>query len=225
MSQGKPCQPYMSLRENQHMNLDTEQATHTGMKGQSKSSHKYLLLQLWCGLLTVAMVVMAALVATIKPKPTEIEVSTMKPDNVSPTDKMDIAYLKSTGSSFSYIQLSKTLENNSWQALHSCHNCSLFLSNNSIHCTQDGLYFLYAQVTFTRHTSEHQSKYVTLKKNPNLTKGKKLKKLAEGSFPSSTEGSVWVAKIVRLREGDSVSLDIKDEILKESTFWGAYELH
>uniref|UniRef100_A0A3Q3LKV2 THD domain-containing protein n=1 Tax=Mastacembelus armatus TaxID=205130 RepID=A0A3Q3LKV2_9TELE len=124
-----------------------------------------------------------------------------------------------------FVKSPTALENNSWQALHSCHNCSLFLSNNSIHCTQDGLYFLYAQVTFTRHTSEHQSKYVTLKKNPNLTKGKKLKKLAEGSFPSSTEGSVWVAKIVRLREGDSVSLDIKDEILKESTFWGAYELH
>lgn len=45
------------------------------MECQSRSSHKYLLLQVWCGLLTVAMVVMAALLTSIKPKSTEVSAS------------------------------------------------------------------------------------------------------------------------------------------------------
>lgn len=45
------------------------------MEGQSRSSHKYLLLQVWCGLLTVAMVVMAAFLTSIKPKSTEVSTS------------------------------------------------------------------------------------------------------------------------------------------------------
>lgn len=45
------------------------------MEGQSRSSQKYVLLQVWCGILTVAMVVMAALVLSIKPKSTEVSTS------------------------------------------------------------------------------------------------------------------------------------------------------
>lgn len=45
------------------------------MEGQSRSSHKHLLLQVWCGLLTVAMVVMAAFLTSIKPKSTEVSTS------------------------------------------------------------------------------------------------------------------------------------------------------
>lgn len=47
----------------------------------------------------------------------------------------------------------------------------------------------------------------------------------EGTFPNTTVGSVWVAKIVSLTEGDSVRLDIIGDILTENTFWGAYQLH
>lgn len=38
-------------------------------------SHRYLLLQVWCALLTVAMVVMAALFASIKPKLAEVTIA------------------------------------------------------------------------------------------------------------------------------------------------------
>lgn len=48
------------------------------MECPSRSTHKYLLLQVWCGLLTVAMVVMAALLTSIKPKSTEVSVSAMR---------------------------------------------------------------------------------------------------------------------------------------------------
>lgn len=42
------------------------------MEAQPRCSHKYLVLQVWCGLLTVAMVVMAALLASIRSKSTEV---------------------------------------------------------------------------------------------------------------------------------------------------------
>lgn len=42
------------------------------MECNLRSSHKHLLLHVWCGLLTVAMLVMAALLISIKSKSTEV---------------------------------------------------------------------------------------------------------------------------------------------------------
>ncbi len=104
-----------------------------------------------------------------------------------------------------------------------CHSCSLLLHDNSILCKTDGLFFIYAQVTFSKHPKKNLTKSVILKRNAVL--GKTVKKLVEGTFPHTTEGSVWVAKIVSLTNGDSISLDITDDFLTDSTFWGAYQLH
>nr|XP_020500129.2 uncharacterized protein LOC109992006 [Labrus bergylta] len=211
MSEGKPYEPDMSLTEKQQMNLDTESATPASrMEAQSRSSHKYLLLQVWCGLLTVAMVVMAALFTSVKPKSAEGGVSSQKSEYVTPT-----------GCSHSYIQLIKY--GGSWQAEHSCESCSLELRENSIHCSQTSLYFLYAQVTFSRHPKTSLTKTVILKRNASSYISKKI--LVEGTFRNTTEGSVWVGKIVSLTKGDSISLDITDDFLTDSTFWGAYQLH
>ncbi|XP_040900782.1 uncharacterized protein LOC121186180 isoform X2 [Toxotes jaculatrix] len=192
------------------------------MEGQSRCSHKYLLLQVWCGLLTVAMVVMAAFLTSIKSKSTEDEVPTLKPDHVSPTFNTLAAPLKSARSSLSYIQLIKSLHDNVWQESPECPSCSLYLGNNSIHCKENSFYLIYAQVTFTKHQSKNPAKSVILRRD--ATFGKSVMKLVEGTFPSTTEGSVWVAKIVSLTEGDSISLHITDDFLKDSTFWGAYKL-
>ncbi|XP_036930654.1 lymphotoxin-alpha [Acanthopagrus latus] len=208
----------MSLREKQHTNLDTASATHTGMEGQSRSSPKYLLLQVWCGLLTVAMVAMAAFLTSIKPKSTEDAVSVLKSD-VGPTVSTLEAPLKLTGSSLSYIQLYKP--GDSWKDLESCDSCFLVLHNNSIHCMEDSLYFIYSQVTFSKLS--HPPRSVILIKN--ARPGRHLKKLVEGSFSHTLEGSVWVAKIVRLRKGDSVSINITGDFRRDSTFWGAFQLH
>uniref|UniRef100_A0A3Q3Q5G5 THD domain-containing protein n=1 Tax=Monopterus albus TaxID=43700 RepID=A0A3Q3Q5G5_MONAL len=166
------------------------------MEAQPRSSHKYLVLQVWCGLLTVAMVVMAALLVSIRPN-----------ENLhSPSASLD----------------STQAFGSSWQKSLGCHSCSLVLRNNSIHCTQDSLYFFYAQVTFTKQKTNNTNKYVILKRN--ATFGKQTKKLIEGTFQNTTVSSVWVAKIVRLQNGDSVSLEINSDYRKDSTFWGAYQL-
>ncbi|XP_070767887.1 LOW QUALITY PROTEIN: lymphotoxin-alpha [Enoplosus armatus] len=195
------------------------------MDGHSRSSHKYLLLQVWCGLLTVAMVVMAALLTSIKPKSTEVS---HLPQDEEITFRFTftalcvIYYLTSKGSSLSYIQLIRSPDNRSWQNSARCHSCSLDLRDGSIYCTESSLYFIYAQVTFSKHPMNRKAKSVILRRN--ATFGRSMKKLVEGTFPQTTAGSVWVGKIVSLTEGDSVSLDITDDFLTDNTFWGAYQL-
>lgn len=116
-------------------------------------------------------------------------------------------------------------ENDSWQTTERCEQCSLDYQGGSIECRKDGLYFLYAQVAFEEppDRSHHNRKSVILKRNP--AQGKSLRKLAEGTFSSKTEGSVWVANVVRLRKGDKISINITGEYLYDTTVWGAYELH
>ncbi|NP_001033075.1 tumor necrosis factor beta [Takifugu rubripes] len=185
------------------------------------SSHKHLLLHVWCGLLTVAMLVMAALLISIKSKSTEEDVSSLRP-SISPTVNAITATLKSTGSSLSYIQLTKSPDNRSWQEFHSGGSCSFVHHEGSIHCRKNSLYFLYAQVAFTKHASQTRSKSVILVRNP--ADDKSLRKLAEGTFPPTTEGSVWVANVVRLKEDDTISINITGEVLSDITLWGAFEL-
>ncbi|KAL6109687.1 uncharacterized protein ACO6RY_12759 [Pungitius sinensis] len=203
------------------------------MEGPSRSSRKYLVLEVWCGVLTVAMVVMAAFLFSIKPRSTEEEVSTVKPPNVIPTAYPNPSpnLLKSTGSPFSHIQLTNNLlEKPAWKiSTPECPSCHLTLRNDSIHFAKSGLYFIYAQVTFMGpdQNADAPKKSVILKKNERF--GTALRVLAEGNSDktdSHQEVSVWVANVVSLTEGDSVSLDVKGEFLKDTslTFWGAYEL-
>ncbi|TKS82488.1 hypothetical protein D9C73_016597 [Collichthys lucidus] len=157
--------------EKQHFeqNLDTEIAAHTGMEGQSRCSHKYLLLQVWCGLLTVAMVVMAAFLTSIKPK--------------SPQDLRSHTSSSAGGSD-------------------RCQSCALRLENNSVRCNKDGLYFFYAQVEFSNNPEKkNQSKSVTFKRD--ASHGISMRILVDASFPNTRVGSVWVAKVVSFRDGDS----------------------
>ncbi|KAM3614073.1 uncharacterized protein V6R79_009649 [Siganus canaliculatus] len=184
----------------------------------SRSSHKYLLLQVWCGLLTVAMVVMAALLISVKPKSAEDEATTLTP-RVRPTDDTIVSPLRLLGSSLSCIQLERFSD--SWEdSGYSCQSRFLTLRNNAIHCAKDGLYFLYAQVTF-RDDPENARKQVILIKYY----GGSQHTLVEGTHMA--EGSVWVAKFVKLKEGDFIRINITGNFLEDTTitFWGAFQLH
>ncbi|XP_070690999.1 lymphotoxin-alpha [Pempheris klunzingeri] len=167
------------------------------MECHSRSSHKYLLLQVWCGLLTVAMVVMATLLTSIKPKSTQWAPKT----SINPKQGCNVGCTDLR-----------------------CDSCSLSLRNNSIHCTEHSLYFIYAQVTFNNlPTPSLMAKSVIMIRNATI--GKTVKILVEGIYPNTTVGSVWVATIVSLTAGDSVSLEIRGDFRRENTFWGAYKLH
>ncbi|XP_075322959.1 lymphotoxin-alpha [Odontesthes bonariensis] len=181
------------------------------MEAQPRPCRRYLLLQVWCGFLTISVVLLAAFFASNKPKFVEDTISSqsLMQDNIS-----------RTGKSPSYIQLVPTLNTDTdidWRPYPECNSCSLCLQNRSIYCKERSLYFVYAQVTFKQ---ESQKKSVILIRN--ATSGKKEKKLVE--VPAANGSSVWVGMIVKLTEKDSVSLNITGQIEKENTFWGAFQL-
>ncbi|XP_068613552.1 lymphotoxin-alpha [Brachionichthys hirsutus] len=148
------------------------------MECQCRSSQKHLLLQVWCALLTVAMVTMAAYLSSIKPKPAEDS--------------------------------------------NSCDSCVLVLRDDSIHCTAKGLYFLYAQVTFNKYPKTRRDMSVIIIQNAQF--GKSERTLVEGSYPKTMGGSVWVANVVNLSQGDSISINITGDFLSDNTYWGAFQL-
>lgn len=96
---------------------------------------------------------------------------------------------------------------------------SLTLGGTSITVQKHGIYFFYAQVTFRGDSRERRVLVERIGFHDNKTK-----KLALGIYPASTENSVWLAKIVRLRPLDSVSVNITGDILKDETYWGVIEL-
>ncbi|RVE63111.1 hypothetical protein OJAV_G00165110 [Oryzias javanicus] len=193
------------------MSVDTERAAHTGMEEQSRASHKYLLLQVWCGLLTVSMVTMGAFLITLKPKSEEM-------GSISPTDITIFERLKSK-ETLSFIEVTPTL-GSSWQESLKSEPSALSLHKTSICSTRKSHYFVYAQVTFSKNDNS-SNRSVILKRNGR--RGKQLRVLAEARGPAG--GPLWVGKIVMLAENDSISLDIGGSFEKENTFWGAYQLH
>uniref|UniRef100_A0A3Q0T803 THD domain-containing protein n=1 Tax=Amphilophus citrinellus TaxID=61819 RepID=A0A3Q0T803_AMPCI len=187
------------------------------MEDQPRGSHKIQLLQVWCGLLTLAVVVMAVRLATTNLKPAEVSSWAAHP----PASAVTISEAK-TLIYYSFIEL--LLLSNSYPAWKEseprCKSRSLVLKENAIYVNQSGFYFLYAQVTFRKEQSGE--KRVFLQRTGFLDGKTKL--LAEGIYPQSTESSVWVAKIVSLRKNDSVSINITAEIRKDQTYWGLIEL-
>lgn len=107
----------------------------------------------------------------------------------------------------------------SWQESLRCDPPLLNHTGGSILVLEDGLYFLYAQVAFRKDSILRQSKSVLLIRN--RTDPADVRTLAEGTFQPTAEGSVWVAKVVQLRQDDTVSIEITGEFLTDITFWGA----
>ncbi|KAF6729444.1 hypothetical protein FQA47_025716 [Oryzias melastigma] len=196
------------------MSVDTERAAHTGMEEQSRASHKYLLLQVWCGLLTVSMVTMGAFLTTLKPNSEEVGV---KMGSISPKDMNIFEHLKSQ-ETLSFIEVTLSMDN-SWKASLKSEPSTLYVDQDSIYSKRKSHYFVYAQVTFKNGDSSQRS--VILQRNG--TAGKQLRVLAEAR--GSAGSSVWVGKIIKLAENDSISLNISGTFKKENTFWGVYQLH
>lgn len=98
-------------------------------------------------------------------------------------------------------------------------NKTLTLCGTSIIVQENGTYFFYAQVTFREDSRE---RCVLVERTG--FHDKKTKPLAKGIYPASSENSVWLAKIVKLRPLDSVNINITGEILNDDTYWGVIKL-
>uniref|UniRef100_A0A672GL89 THD domain-containing protein n=1 Tax=Salarias fasciatus TaxID=181472 RepID=A0A672GL89_SALFA len=183
---------------------------------KSGKPNTFLLLQVWCFLLTVSLVVMATLLASVKTKSAQVGAAPVPPPGQNSGS--------SSGSSASFIQLikSESQDGLSWEESQACKSCCLVRDQDSVLCTEDGLYFVYAQVTFRGQPDQNRSKTAVLRRSTGTDQPPRT--LAEGTFSNRTEGTVWLAKIVRLTAGDRISLRLRDEVLNDNTYWGAVRL-
>ncbi|XP_049586505.1 lymphotoxin-alpha isoform X2 [Syngnathus scovelli] len=191
-------------------------------------SVKKVLLQVWLTFLTVAVLLMGALLGYFIKQVAFAELregtTLSSRNNFDPTRASLMSVGVFPGFSHSYIQIMKSSKGQPWESSSPrCDQCSLELRDDSIQFGRDGVYFLYAQVTFTEQSGNGEQRVIVTR---NATSGKSVRKLAEGFYPAGTShGSVWLAKMVRLQEGDSVSVNISGDFLTEDTFWGAFQIH
>uniref|UniRef100_A0A674D7D3 Uncharacterized LOC115164950 n=1 Tax=Salmo trutta TaxID=8032 RepID=A0A674D7D3_SALTR len=152
-----------------------------------------------------------------------------KEENQHPTNGSFLAQLNSSKAPhLSYIQL--TMGKLSWENDHNvpvCGSCSLVLRDNSVYVTSEGFYYFYVQVTFTRRTGREEKRKVTLFKNGIQNKTLQ-RRLCEAVYHGEKEGTVFMSRMVKLQQGNSLSLEIsKNNSFRygeENTYWGAYQL-
>nr|XP_046171859.1 uncharacterized protein LOC124006116 isoform X1 [Oncorhynchus gorbuscha] len=201
------------------------------MKSQQHTS-RYLLLHVWCGFLTVAMGIMVAVLTTVQiNSPDKSNLPESKEENQHPPNGSFLAQLTSSKAPRpSYIQL--TMEGTlSWENDHDapvCGSCSLVLRDNSVYIRSEGFYYFYVQVTFTRHTGGEEKRKVTLFKN-GIQHKTEQRRLSEAVYHGEKEGTVFMSRMVKLQQGNSLSLEItsKNNSFRyggENTYWGAYQL-
>ncbi|XP_055019797.1 uncharacterized protein LOC110170138 isoform X2 [Boleophthalmus pectinirostris] len=202
---------------------------------------QFFFLHLWCGALSVAVIVMATMLITTKPpsappSPTPAPTTTTANQNTTSREKnfpviqgppgppaFNSSVPPSTAPSLSYIQLIP--DRNSWKldndlsADLACDACSLVYNNNSIHCRRKGLYLAYAQVKFH---SDEQNWSFTLKKNG--FKGETTERTLFQIDGPKLQNSSFAMKVVSLQKEDSISLIIDGKYSYEKTFWGVIQL-
>ncbi|XP_055083706.1 uncharacterized protein LOC129456886 [Periophthalmus magnuspinnatus] len=193
--------------------------------------YRLIILQIWCGALSVAVIVMATILTTktttTNQQKTTQEVTSTETTMTSPPVS-PVAYFQSTTSapSLSYIQLIPN-ESQNWTrdtAISgdlACNSCPLDIVNSSINCRMEGLYLVYAQVSFSELTSDNSHVYLTKNEVPGESRTTRI--FVDISVPKSQK-SVSVMKVVILEEGDSVSLEITGDFCTKGTFWGMIQL-
>ncbi|XP_017562656.1 lymphotoxin-alpha isoform X2 [Pygocentrus nattereri] len=200
------------------------------MYGQSHIRFNILLG--WCCLLSVAVLVMAMVLATginnKSPSNGMQQGSTETPDPFSYSQVIDLP--TGTRSPFAqtstnHIHLVSEQDNEtSWQQgqMCFCKNTSLLLKDNRVKITVGGFYYIYAQVSF----KQVDKGTVTVIANENIP-NKTPRKLIEAQQHSP--GTVSMSGVILLKKGDSVKLAIwslnksmlllKDE---SQTHWGLF---
>uniref|UniRef100_A0A3B5PV66 TNF family profile domain-containing protein n=1 Tax=Xiphophorus maculatus TaxID=8083 RepID=A0A3B5PV66_XIPMA len=190
------------------------------MEGQCRSSQKYLLLHVWCGLLTMALVIMAAFIASIKPKS---EPETFLGNELFPSVQCSCG---TEGNVLDVFCVFADFGKDAWTEHVACASCSLCLHQDAIYVNssslESSLFFFYAHVAFRKNTTHNLPSSVMLIRN--ATKYPKKDERVLVAVPAAGE-SVWLGKMVTLTGGDSVRLRITREYLKGDSFWGAFQLH
>ncbi|XP_046895077.1 uncharacterized protein LOC124480053 isoform X2 [Hypomesus transpacificus] len=165
------------------------------MAGQ-QSPAKYLLLQVWCGLLTVGMIVLAAIFTSMKINSTDKNnLSTPDPEKIAP-NAVFAALNSSKGPQHSYIQLTMANRQDTW-TYDTYHNMPL--------CNEKGTVSLYRYATSSERRKLSEAVFRGKQGTVSIAKIVQLKK----------------ENCVRLEITPNNTF-ISHEVVK--TFWGAYQL-
>lgn len=96
-----------------------------------------------------------------------------------------------------------------WICTQPCESKTLSLNNSSVKIASTGLYHIHAQVSFTKQENALETKKTPQTNTINLIKNKGLgtqKKLSE--VISFEPGTLRLIRLVKLKKGDSISMDI-----------------
>ncbi|XP_065136148.1 lymphotoxin-alpha isoform X2 [Paramisgurnus dabryanus] len=173
---------------------------------------RFRLLIGWCCLMSAALLMMTVFVAIKKQPNTNTTVNCM-PDR-------DPLKGSPPGQSFKdYIRLIKADDQKSWMCSFPCENSSLALKKNiSVEITISGLYFINAQFLFTKSRTqnpENKKREISAILLRNQVHGKGEKKLSE--VKRHEEGSVSLIRMVYLKNGDSIRLDVQPHSMELTT--------
>uniref|UniRef100_A0A3B3ZZX2 TNF family profile domain-containing protein n=1 Tax=Periophthalmus magnuspinnatus TaxID=409849 RepID=A0A3B3ZZX2_9GOBI len=157
--------------------------------------YRLIILQIWCGALSVAVIVMATILTT----------------KTTTTNQQKTTQVSSWFSPGFVFAAQNWTRDTAISGDLSCNSCPLDIVNSSINCRMEGLYLVYAQVSFSELTSDNSHVYLTKNEVP-------------GESRTTRIFSVSVMKVVILEEGDSVSLEITGDFCTKGTFWGMIQL-
>ncbi|XP_056330298.1 lymphotoxin-alpha [Danio aesculapii] len=192
------------------------------MTGQSNP--RFRLLIGWCCLMSSALLTMTVYLATSSIKQSETNTTTSGHLNSAGLQEKRVQNSELPALDvYDYIRLLKDKEK-IWICTQPCESKTLKLNNSSVEIAKSGLYHIHAQVSFKRQEKTQETKKTSQKNTINLIKNKGLgaqKKLSE--VISFEPGTLRLIRLVKLKEGDSISLDITQSmsILEDEyhTYW------
>ncbi|KAG5856617.1 uncharacterized protein LOC118212420 [Anguilla anguilla] len=197
------------------------------MGDEKMCTQKFLLLLVWCGLLSVAVVVMSVTQLTARHN-TQDQVEDNNPQQNEPQSQ-PAQSSSTTGRPLSHIHLtimdSNLTLNEDLPPHFASTSRSLVLRNNSVYVESGGLYHFYAQVTFGEMPNLTE-RTVTLIRNGIL--GQAERRLSEAVNWGTKEGSVSISRTIRCQKGQSFRLEIRPRMLfrynAQYTYWGLFLL-
>ncbi|XP_051535721.1 uncharacterized protein LOC127430185 [Myxocyprinus asiaticus] len=193
----------------------------------SSSNPRFRLMIGWCCLMSAALIIMTAFLATKTSCHKELNTNktiigykehSSKENDTPHADRITGSLL---GQSFKdYIRLIR--EERSWICSHIplCESSSLSLKDNTVEITTSGLYYIHAQVDFRKPSQANNQVMkkpgtITLVRNDQIEGAKQLRKLSEVTRYEA--GSASIIRMVQLEKGDTISLDIQESSMVLST--------
>ncbi|XP_076832928.1 lymphotoxin-alpha isoform X2 [Brachyhypopomus gauderio] len=174
----------------------------------------------WCGLLSVAMVIMAVVLAT----GTNLRGQGANEKDSSTENHSSPAAVK--GPSFGQTGTTRihlTYITDRWDS--SSTKSSIILQSNGVKVTAAGLYYAYAQVTFIKKKTEGEETVTLIMNEKPGTQARKLMQAQKHGI-----GTVSMSQVIELMQNDTVNLIISNSSMIFSnevskTYWGLYLLN